>query len=298
MSAVATEPPTVRPDDFLGIDHMLSDEERDIRDMVRAFVRDRVLPYVGDWFEQATLPREIATELGKLNVLGMHLHGYGCAGASATAYGLASMELEAGDTGIRSLVSVQGSLAMYAIYRFGSEEQKQQWLPGMAAGELIGCFGLTEPDAGSDPGAMTHPRPAQRRRLDPPRPEDVDHQRRDRRCRGRLGADRRRRPRLPGPEGHQGIHDPGHPQEDVAACLDHLGAAVRRRASAGRRDAPRRARPARPAVVPERGALRDRLGRRRLRPRLSSRRRSPTARSGSRSASRSPRPRSSSRSSR
>jgi glutaryl-CoA dehydrogenase len=144
----------VPPTDFLGIDQLLSDEERDIRDMVRAFVDDRVVPYVGDWFEEAVIPRELAPELGKLGVLGMHLEGYGCAGASATAYGLACLELEAGDSGVRSLVSVQGSLAMFAIHRFGSEEHKREWLPRMAAGEAIGCFGLTEPDAGSDPGAM------------------------------------------------------------------------------------------------------------------------------------------------
>jgi glutaryl-CoA dehydrogenase len=146
--------PKVRPKDFLGFDQLLSDEERDIRDTVRAFVTDRVLPNVGDWFEEARIPLDLAPELGKIGVLGMHLEGYGCAGASATAYGLACMELEAGDSGVRSLVSVQGSLAMYAIYRWGSEEQKQQWLPRMAAGEAIGCFGLTEPDAGSDPGSM------------------------------------------------------------------------------------------------------------------------------------------------
>jgi glutaryl-CoA dehydrogenase len=140
--------------DFLGLDQLLSDEERDIRDTVRAFVRDRVVPNLGDWFEHAVLPRELASELGELGVLGMHLEGYGCAGASATAYGLVCMELEAGDSGVRSLVSVQGSLAMFAIWQWGSEEQKQRWLPPMAAGEAIGCFGLTEPDAGSDPGAM------------------------------------------------------------------------------------------------------------------------------------------------
>ena len=145
---------TIRPEDFLAIDALLSDEERDIRDTVRAFVRAEVVPYVGDWFEEATIPRELARELGKLGLLGMHLEGYGCAGASATAYGLACMELEAGDSGVRSLMSVQGSLAMFAIWRWGSEEQKQEWLPRMAAGEAIGCFGLTEPDAGSDPGAM------------------------------------------------------------------------------------------------------------------------------------------------
>jgi glutaryl-CoA dehydrogenase len=159
MAATTRAADRINPKDFLEIDHLLSDEERDIRDTVRAFVRDRVVPYVGDWFEEARIPLELARELGSLNVLGMHLEGYGCAGASATAYGLACMELEAGDSGVRSLVSVQGSLAMFAIHRWGSEEQKLQWLPRMAAGEAIGCFGLTEPDAGSDPGSMrTHAR--------------------------------------------------------------------------------------------------------------------------------------------
>lgn len=154
MTETAT-PAKTRPEDFLAIDRMLSDEERDIRDTVRAYVRDRIVPEVGDWFETGEVPaRELALELGKLGVLGMHLEGYGCAGASGTAYGLACLELEAGDSGIRSLVSVQGSLAMFAIWRWGSEEQKQEWLPRMAAGEAIGCFGLTEPDAGSDPGSM------------------------------------------------------------------------------------------------------------------------------------------------
>ncbi|HEX5192413.1 MAG TPA: acyl-CoA dehydrogenase family protein [Solirubrobacteraceae bacterium] len=153
MTAVS-DPPALNPRDFLGIDRQLSDEERDIRDTVRAFVTDRVLPDVGDWFEAGTIPIELARELGRIGVMGMHLDGYGCAGASATAYGLTCLELEAGDSGIRSLVSVQGSLAMFAIWRWGSEEQKQEWLPQMAAGEVIGCFGLTEPDAGSDPGSM------------------------------------------------------------------------------------------------------------------------------------------------
>lgn len=139
---------------YLDLDALLDDEERLIRDTVRAFVADRVLPDVGTWFEEGTLPAELARELGELGVLGMHLEGYGCAGTSAVAYGAACMELEAGDSGIRSLVSVQGSLAMFAIHRWGSEEQKQEWLPRMAAGEAIGCFGLTEPDSGSDPGAM------------------------------------------------------------------------------------------------------------------------------------------------
>jgi glutaryl-CoA dehydrogenase len=154
MSSATAAAPQIRPKDFLAVDALLSDEEKLIRDTVRRFVQDRVVPEVGTWFEEATIPRELALELGKLNVLGMHLEGYGCAGASATAYGLACMELEAGDSGVRSLVSVQGSLAMYAIHRWGSEEQKQEWLPRMAAGEAIGCFGLTEPDSGSDPGSM------------------------------------------------------------------------------------------------------------------------------------------------
>ncbi|MDX6625499.1 MAG: glutaryl-CoA dehydrogenase [Solirubrobacterales bacterium] len=154
MTTTASPRQTINPHDYLAIDRLLSDEERDIRDTVRAFVADKVTPDVGDWFEEATIPRELARELGQLNVLGMHLEGYGCAGASATAYGLACLELEAGDSGVRSLVSVQGSLAMFAIHHWGSEEQKQQWLPRMAEGEAIGCFGLTEPDAGSDPGSM------------------------------------------------------------------------------------------------------------------------------------------------
>jgi glutaryl-CoA dehydrogenase len=154
LSTPTAARPDIRPTDFLETDRLLSDEERDIRDAVRAFVRDRVVPHVGEWFEEARIPRELASELGKLGVLGMHLEGYGCAGTSATAYGLACMELEAGDSGVRSLVSVQGSLAMYAIHRWGSEEQRQEWLPRMAAGEAIGCFGLTEPDAGSDPASM------------------------------------------------------------------------------------------------------------------------------------------------
>jgi glutaryl-CoA dehydrogenase len=154
VSPSAAPARTPRAEDFLSVDLMLSDEERDIRDTVRAFVGQQVTPEVGRWFEDGHLPPGLARELGRLGILGMHLEGYGCAGASATAYGLACMELEAGDSGIRSLVSVQGSLAMYAIHRWGSEEQKERWLPAMAAGEAIGCFGLTEPDSGSDPGAM------------------------------------------------------------------------------------------------------------------------------------------------
>ncbi|HKX68795.1 MAG TPA: acyl-CoA dehydrogenase family protein [Intrasporangium sp.] len=136
-------------------DHLISEDDRAIRDTVRHFVDNKIKPEIGQWFEDGALPvHELARELGGLGVLGMHLEGYGCAGTSATAYGLACMELEAGDSGIRSLVSVQGSLAMFAIWKHGSEEQKQEWLPRMAAGEAIGCFGLTEPDFGSNPAGM------------------------------------------------------------------------------------------------------------------------------------------------
>ncbi len=152
--STAIRPGGETPHDFLQIDALLSDEERLIRDTVREFVGDKVLPYVAEWFEEGTLPREIGKEMGALGLFGMHLDGYGCAGTNAVSYGLACTELEAGDSGIRSFVSVQGSLAMFPIWAFGSEEQKQQWLPGMAAGDIIGCFGLTEADAGSDPGSM------------------------------------------------------------------------------------------------------------------------------------------------
>jgi glutaryl-CoA dehydrogenase len=143
------------PDTLLGIDGLLDDEERQIREAVRTMVKQRIAPDIATWYEDGELPvRELAVELGELGLLGMHLQGYGCAGTSATAYGLACLELEAGDSGLRSLVSVQGSLAMFAIHRYGSEEQKQRWLPDMAAGRAIGCFGLTEPDHGSDPAGM------------------------------------------------------------------------------------------------------------------------------------------------
>src|SRR6476469_7074410 len=142
------------PRAFLALDGLLDDEERAARDTVRQVVRERILPEIGAWFEQGILPRELAQEVGQLGLFGMHLEGYGLPGASAVSYGLTCMELEAGDSGVRSLVSVQGSLAMFAIWRWGSEEQKQRWLPPMHAGETIGCFGLTEPDAGSDPGSM------------------------------------------------------------------------------------------------------------------------------------------------
>ncbi|WP_418061126.1 acyl-CoA dehydrogenase family protein [Pimelobacter simplex] len=155
MSTSTTLPP-FEPLDPAGIDDLLSDDEKAVRASVRQLCAERIDPHVADWFERGTIDdlRGLAKELGSLGLLGMHLEGYGCAGMSATDYGLACLELEASDSGIRSLVSVQGSLAMYAIWRWGSEEHKTEWLPRMAAGEAIGCFGLTEPDAGSDPGSM------------------------------------------------------------------------------------------------------------------------------------------------
>ena len=148
---------TLKPKDFLDLDALLSPEEKMLRDTVRQFVGERVMPGIEKWFEAGEFPREMATEIGSIGLLGMHLEGYGCAGTSAVSYGLACLELEAGDSGFRSFVSVQGSLAMFPIWKFGSEEQKEQWLPSMATGDSIGCFGLTEPDAGSDPNSMrTH----------------------------------------------------------------------------------------------------------------------------------------------
>jgi glutaryl-CoA dehydrogenase len=140
--------------DYLSLDSLFSADELALRDRVRAFVDERIKPNIAGWYEAAHFPREIVKEMGALGLLGMHLTGYGCAGRSAVEYGLAALELEAGDSGLRTFVSVQGSLAMSAIHKFGSEEHKQRWLPGMAAGELIGCFGLTEPTAGSDPASM------------------------------------------------------------------------------------------------------------------------------------------------
>ena len=147
-------PVPVGPLELLDVDHLLSDEERAVQQTVRRLVDDTIRPNIAAWYEDGAFPAEMALRFGKLGLLGMHLQGYGCAGMSAVDYGLACMELEAGDSGARSFASVQGSLAMFAIHRYGSEEQKQQWLPRMASGEVIGCFGLTEPDFGSDPAGM------------------------------------------------------------------------------------------------------------------------------------------------
>jgi len=140
--------------DLLDFNRLLDDEERLIQDTVRAFVQKKVRPYIGDWYERGVSPHELASDLGGLGLLGMHLTGYGCAGTSAVAYGLSCLELEAGDSGLRSFVSVQGSLSMFSIWKYGSEQQKREWLPRLAAGEAIGCFGLTEPDFGSNPAGM------------------------------------------------------------------------------------------------------------------------------------------------
>ena len=151
MPRAASQPANL---DLLKLDDQLTSDERLVRDTVRSYAADRIMPNIADWFEAGTLPRELVPELGKLGLLGMHLTGYGCAGMGSVAYGVACRELEAADSGLRSLVSVQGSLAMYPIWRYGSDAQKEEWLPRMAAGDAIGCFGLTEPDYGSDPGSM------------------------------------------------------------------------------------------------------------------------------------------------
>src|SRR5450755_4649495 len=155
MAQSAVEQKIPSATDLYNIDHLLSEEERMVRDTVRKFVQERVQPIIGEHFEAGTFPRTLIPEVAELGLLGMHLEGYGCAGLSAVSYGLACQELEAGDSGLRSFVSVQGSLVMFPIHAYGTEEQKQHWLPRMARGEAIGCFGLTEPDSGSDPSSMT-----------------------------------------------------------------------------------------------------------------------------------------------
>ena len=224
MAKTAPARPEVKPLDFLDIDHLLLDEERMIRDTVRQFVRDRVLPGIEDWFEAGHFPKEVAPEIGKLGLLGMHLHGYGCLGASATSYGIACLELEAGDSGFRSFVSVQGSLAMFPIWKYGSEEQKA---------------GVAAPDGGRRgdrllradrarlrlrPRLDAHLRAPRRLRLGPQRQQALDHQRRHRRPRRGLGARPRRDPRLHRPPRRQGLHDPRHPQEALAPGVGDIGA--------------------------------------------------------------------------
>ena len=232
---------TLRPHDPLDLDALLGDEEGMVRDTVRRWVGERVLPEIGEWFDEGILPRELVEEVGELGLFGMHLEGYGCAGASATAYGVACRELEAGDSGLRSLVSVQGSLAMFPIWKYGSEEQKDD-VAAADGGRRRGR--LLRPDRARlrlRPGQHAHPRPARRRRLGPQRDEDVDHERRDRRRGRRVGADRRRRAGLRGPHRHAGLHDARHPPQAVPASLDHQradpgGRAPPRQRGAARRD--------------------------------------------------------------
>ena len=225
------------PVDFIDVAGLFTDEERLVRDTVRAYVRDRILPNVAQWFEEGTLPREIGRELGRLGLLGMHLEGYGCAGASAVAYGIACLELEAGDSGVRSFASVQGSLAMYAIHRWGDEAQKRTWLARMARGEVIGCFGLTEPDFGSNPAGMRTYAPQGRIRLGHRRDEDVDHERIDRRSCDRLGANRRRHSRLHRSARRGRLFGNEHRAKAIAARVGYERARTRRVPSSGRRAA-------------------------------------------------------------
>ena len=262
MSSVPSARPRLDPHDPAGIDALLSEEERAVRQAVRDFCADKINPHIAQWYEDGEFPqaRELARELGKIGLLGMHLTGYGCAGMSAVDYGLACLELEAADSGLRSLVSVQGSLAMYAIWRFGSEAQKQEWLPPMAAGEAIGCFGLTEPDAGSDPAAM---RTSARR-------DGADWVLNGRKMWITNGtiADvavvwARTDDGIRGfvvPTAHARLLRPGDQAQGVAARLGHGRAGARLGAAARRRGAARGDRAARAAVVPERGALRDLVG--------------------------------------
>ena len=247
------------PLDFLDIDHLLSEEERQVRDLVREWVDEKVLPDIDAWFEAGTFPKEVALQLGTLGLLGMHLEGYGCLGANAVSYGLACLELEAGDSGFRSFVSVQGSLCMFPIWRFGTEEQKQRWLPRMATGEVIGCFGLDRGRLRQRSEPHAHVGEARRRRLGAQRLEDVDHERVDRGPRGDLGADRRRHPRVPRAHGYARVLRQRHPPQAVAPRERDVGAGARRCARARGRGARRRGDEG-PALMSLRGAVRDRVG--------------------------------------
>ena len=234
MSAIphsrqATVAAELDPLDLYNVRSMLSDEERLVQDSVGKFVDEQVMPIIGECFEEERFPRELVPAVAELGLLGSSIHGYGCAGLNAVSYGLICQELERGDSGLRSFVSVQSSLCMYPIYAFGSEEQKQTWLPRMARGEVIGCFGLTEPHGGSDPANMKTRRAPPGQGLGAERREDVDHERLDRRPRDRLGEDRRRHPRLPGREGLQGFHDQRHQAQDEPARVGDFQPVLRQR---------------------------------------------------------------------
>ena len=203
--------------DFYRLDRNLSEEERSVRDTVRRFVDQKFLPGIRDHFREGTFPLELIPELGSLGLLGPAVQGPGCPGLSYTMYGLICEELERGDSGLRSFASVQGSLVMWPIATYGTDEQKQKWLPELAAGRKIGCFGLTEANHGSDPGRHGNPGRARRRGLDPQRQQAVDHQRRPGRRGGGLGPRRRGRPRLPGGKGHARVSAPT-PSTASTAC--------------------------------------------------------------------------------
>jgi hypothetical protein len=239
------------PSDFLDVGALLSDEELLIRNTVRTFVARRVLSRIDRWFEDGVFPIEMARELGTLGLLGMHLQGYGCAGASAVSYGLACMELEAGDSGFRSFVSVQGSLAMFPIWKYGSEEQKVEWRPRLASGEAIGCFGLTEPDFGSDPAGMRTTARRSRQGLGLERPKDVDYERGNRRRGNCVGEDRPRHPRFLVPRRFQGVHQQGYRAQDLVAGVHHIGAYSRGLRAARHRSITECNRPKGPVVVPQ-----------------------------------------------
>src|SRR6201982_3693272 len=246
--------------DYLGLDALLSAGELAWRDTVRAFVRDRIRPSIRDWYENAVFPAGIATEMGGLGLLGTHLSGSGCAGRSAVEYGLAALELEAGDSGLRTFVSVQGSLAMSAIHKFGTEAHKERWLPGMAGGDLIGCLGLTEPEAGSDPASMTTTArragdgwviDGAKRWIGLASIADVAviWARTEDGIRGFLV-----------PTTTPGVPPPPERAEAGHARLDPVRHHAHRRPGARGRDPARGRRPARPVRLPERGPLRDHLG--------------------------------------
>jgi glutaryl-CoA dehydrogenase len=217
--------------DFYRIDELLTDEQRAIRDTVRAWTDEKVLPIIEKHYQDGTFPMHLAREMGEMGFLGANLKGYECPGLDNVAYGLICQELERGDSAIRSFCSVQGSLVMYPIHAYGSEEQKNKWLPRLAKGEAIGCFGLTEPDFGSNPSGMITKAEDKGRPLPPQRRQDVDHERHAGRRGRRVGQARRRGPRLPRRARRQGLLRPGDDGQTQPPRVRHLGARVPGRAA-------------------------------------------------------------------